>query len=93
MPAFVRTSGMIYMVLNSYMFYGQNGGVLKKILRRIGILLAVLLVVCIGYVIYVMVAYYRLPDNQPLSIVNYDDDRRRPVADSRLMAWGELTSP
>ena len=64
MPAFVRTSGMIYMVLNSYMFYGQNGGVLKKILRRIGILLAVLLVVCIGYVIYVMVAYYRLPDNQ-----------------------------
>lgn len=50
MPAFVRTSGMIYMVLNSYMFYGQNGGVLKKILRRIGILLAVLLVVCIGYV-------------------------------------------
>ena len=68
MPAFVRTSGMIYMVLNSYMFYGQNGGVLKKILRRIGILLAVLLVVCIGYVIYVMVAYYRLPDNQPLTV-------------------------
>ena len=63
MPAFVRTSGMIYMVLNSYMFYRQNGGVLKKILRRIGILLAVLLAVCIGYVIYVMVAYYRLPDN------------------------------
>ena len=31
------------------------------------------------------------PDNQPLSIVNYDDDRRRPVADGRLMAWGELT--
>ena len=26
-----------------------------------------------------------------LSIVNYDDDRRRPVADGRLMAWGELT--
>ena len=49
---------MIYMVLNSYMFYRQNGGVLKKILRRIGILLAVLLAVCIGYVIYVMVAYY-----------------------------------
>ena len=68
MPAFVRTSGMIYMVLNSYMFYGQNGGVLKKILRRIGILLAVLLAVCIGYVIYVMVAYYRLPDNQPLTV-------------------------
>ncbi|MBD9244039.1 MAG: hypothetical protein EGQ45_08225, partial [Clostridiales bacterium] len=33
----------------------------------------------------------KLPDNQPLSIVNYDDDRRRPVADGRLMAWGELT--
>ncbi len=41
---------------------------MKKILRRIGILLAVLLVVCIGYVIYVMVAYYRLPDNQPLTV-------------------------
>lgn len=68
MPAFVRTYGMIYMVLNSYMFYRQNGGVLKKILRRIGILLAVLLAVCIGYVIYVMVAYYRLPDNQPLTV-------------------------
>ena len=35
--------------------------------------------------------YPKLPDNQPLSIVNYDDDRRRPVADGRLMAWGELT--
>ena len=45
MPAFVRTSGMIYMVLNSYMFYGQNGGVLKKILRRIGILLAVFAII------------------------------------------------
>ena len=32
--------------------------------------------------------YPKLPDNQPLSIVNYDDDRRRPVADGRLMAWG-----
>ena len=64
---------MIYMVLNSYMFYGQNGGVLKKILRRIGILLAVLLVVCIGYVIYVMVAYYRLPDNQPLTVSQSGD--------------------
>lgn len=29
--------------------------------------------------------------NPPLSIVNYDDDRRRPVANGRLMAWGELT--
>ena len=35
--------------------------------------------------------YPKLPDNQPLSIVNYDDDRRRPVADGRLLAWGELT--
>ncbi len=26
-----------------------------------------------------------------ITIVNYDDDRRRPVADGRLMAWGELT--
>ena len=25
--------------------------------------------------------YPKPPDNQPLSIVNYDDDRRRPVAD------------
>ena len=29
--------------------------------------------------------------NPPLSIVNYDDDRRRPVANGRLLAWGELT--
>ncbi len=35
--------------------------------------------------------YPKPPDNQPLSIVNYDDDKRRPVADGRLMAWGELT--
>ena len=35
--------------------------------------------------------YPKPPDNQPLFIVNYDDDRRRPVADGRLMAWGELT--
>ena len=35
--------------------------------------------------------YPKPPDNQPLSIVNYDDDRRRPVADGRLMVWGELT--
>ena len=38
-----------------------------------------------------MGTYPKPPDNQPLSIVNYDDDRRRPVADGRLMAWGELT--
>ena len=36
--------------------------------------------------------YPKPPDNQPLSIVNYDDDRRRPVADGRLMAWGEPVS-
>ena len=41
---------------------------LKKILRRTGIAAAVLLVVCIGYVIYVMATYYRLPDNQPLNV-------------------------
>ena len=35
--------------------------------------------------------YPKPPDNLPLSIVNYDDDRRRPVANGRLMAWGELT--
>ncbi len=35
--------------------------------------------------------YPKSPDNPPLSIVNYDDDRRRPVANGRLMAWGELT--
>ena len=35
--------------------------------------------------------YPKSPDNPPLSIVNYDDDRRRPVANGKLMAWGELT--
>ena len=40
---------------------------------------------------YTHLTYPKPPDNQPLSIVNYDDDRRRPVADGRLMAWGELT--
>ena len=40
---------------------------------------------------YTHLTYPKLPDNQPLSIVNYDDDRRRPVADGSLMAWGELT--
>lgn len=40
---------------------------MKKILRRIGIVLAVILLFCIGYIIYVFCAYYRLPDNQPLT--------------------------
>lgn len=31
------------------------------------------------------------PDNPPLTIINYDDDRRRPVAGGKLAAWGELT--
>ncbi len=31
--------------------------------------------------------YPKPPDNQPLSIVNYDDDRRRPVADGSSTAW------
>lgn len=30
------------------------------------------------------------PDNPPLVIVNYGDDRRRPVAGGALSAWGEL---
>ena len=29
--------------------------------------------------------------NLPLEIVNYDDDRRRPVAGGNIQAWGELT--
>lgn len=29
--------------------------------------------------------------NPPLEIVNYDDDRRRPVAGGSIEAWGELT--
>ena len=36
-------------------------------------------------------AIYFTEIDADLSIVNYDDDRRRPVADGRLMAWGELT--
>ena len=32
--------------------------------------------------------YPKLPDNQPLFIVNYDDDRRRPVADGIIWAGG-----
>ena len=35
----------------------------------------------------------RKKDNQPLSIVNYDDDRRRPVADGRLMFNRPLAIP
>lgn len=35
---------------------------------------------------------YPKPDgNTPLVIVNYDCDRRRPVAGGKLSAWGELT--
>lgn len=35
---------------------------------------------------------YPKPDgNVPLVIINYDCDRRRPVAGGRLCAWGELT--
>lgn len=29
--------------------------------------------------------------NPPLEIINYDDDRRRPVAGGNIEAWGELT--
>lgn len=29
--------------------------------------------------------------NPPLEIINYDDDRRRPVAGGSIEAWGELT--
>lgn len=35
---------------------------------------------------------YPKPDgNEPLVIVNYDCDRRRPVAGGKIAAWGELT--
>lgn len=38
------------------------------------------------------IATYPKPDgNAPLVIVNYDEDRRRPVAGGLLCAWGELT--
>ena len=38
------------------------------------------------------IATYPKPDgNEPLVIVNYDEDRRRPVAGGRISAWGELT--
>ncbi|WP_300803513.1 hypothetical protein [uncultured Acetatifactor sp.] len=30
------------------------------------------------------------PGNPPQIVVNYGDDRRRPVADGALLAWGEL---
>lgn len=31
--------------------------------------------------------------NSPLMVVNYDEDRRRPVAGGRLCAWGEILYP
>lgn len=35
---------------------------------------------------------YPKPDgNEPVVIVNYDCDRRRPVAGGKISAWGELT--
>lgn len=34
--------------------------------------------------------YPRPPGNQPLVIVNYDVDRRRPVVGGAICAWGEL---
>lgn len=35
---------------------------------------------------------YPIPDgNEPVVVVNYDADRRRPVAGGRISAWGELT--
>lgn len=35
---------------------------------------------------------YPKPDgNEPVVVVNYDADRRRPVAGGRISAWGELT--
>ena len=37
--------------------------------------------------------YPKPPDNQPLSIVNYDDDRRRPVADGRLRVSSYVHGP
>lgn len=45
-----------------------------KILKRIGIgllsLIGILLVVIIGYVGYMQMHYYRIPDNRKLSIKN-----------------------
>lgn len=32
-----------------------------------------------------------LSDNRPVVIVNYDEDRRRPVVGASFEAWGELT--
>lgn len=46
----------------------QNGGNVKKLWKRIGILIAVFLLICMLYVIYVIAAYDRLPDNQPLTV-------------------------
>lgn len=55
---------------------------MKKILRMIAIIFAVLLVVCLGYVIYVFCAYYRLPDQQQLTVsqsgqfAQFDDESK-----------------
>ena len=31
--------------------------------------------------------------NRPVMIINYDEDRRRPVAGGKLYAWGEILYP
>lgn len=37
------------------------------------------------------IATYPQPEgNSPIMIINYDEDRRRPVAGGRLSAWGEI---
>mgnify|MGYP001024779851 FL=1 len=36
-------------------------------------------------------AYPKPDGNAPVVVVNYDEDRRRPVAGGNLHAWGELT--
>ena len=60
----------------------------KKILKRVLAVLLALLLVVGGYLAYVLLTYYRIPDNQPMTITGQAEHQTVPVGrELTAMSW------
>ena len=50
----------------------------KKWLKRLGIFLGTLILIVVGYVVYVFSSYYRLEDKQKLTITGKSTEKAKP---------------
>ena len=48
----------------------------KKVLKTIGVLLGIIVVIVLGYIIYLYASYHRIEDNKSLSVESHTETKQ-----------------